>query len=335
MWHPKVVNEDVPLSLWMQMFAIPDHENMVPKLQEQLEEELARMTGASVKLTSQPSTGSDSPSKQAQIQPVTSGGFAQLGHGDRRWGPSRAANAHGQRQAQASSAGPIADLIDVSLDDAADHAAAPAKPQATQAADIDLLGEEFAKPQLGLISFDSVAAPAATAAPPGPAPGPVLQRTSADLGSLDFGLGAATTTTPGFEQKHAGPTPLAGFEQNAGPTLPAGQQSAFGFVSASPAQDPTPLAATGVIPTSGPAQGTAPMPATGTGSGPSAFGFIAANSPEPKLDLAALYSSSSAPAPGPGTDVKFAPLMGFEQQDAGPTLQQDRWSSCSTTCSQA
>jgi len=308
LWYPKVVNEDVPLSLWMQMFAVPDHEAMVPKLQAQLEEMLERLSGASVKLINQPGTGGSSNSEQTKIESVNSG-FAQLATGNQRWGPSRISNENEATKAKASTPAPVADLIDVSLDDAAEHAAASAKPQATATVHTDLLGEEeSAKPQLGLISFDSVEAPAAKAAPPGPAPGPAQQTISDDLVSLDFGLGAATTTTHGRND----PERLVASETDH--VAATGQQSGFGFVSASPVHD------------------AATLPATG--GGPSAFGFIAASSPQPKLDLAALYSNSSVPVPGPGNDVKFAPLLGFEQQDAGSTtpagslerLQQDMFS---------
>ncbi|CAE8616064.1 unnamed protein product [Polarella glacialis] len=111
--------EDIPLSIWMQMYVLPDHEAMLPMLKSQLQEELSRQPQA--QLPARP--------KQAPAAPaaVAAAAVATVP----RWGPaSPAADPSPSQRLIAAPAATVSDLIDVSLDDGPEliPAAAAASP---------------------------------------------------------------------------------------------------------------------------------------------------------------------------------------------------------------
>lgn len=137
--------EEPPLSLWMQMYAVPDHEAMLPKLQAQLEDERARqdrLGGAQ----RQPGPGSAGDMACARPAQAPAGGSSAAGAARPaaapRWGPA----ARGPAQAAGASTAPAApDLIDVSLEDG---------PAATVGADLLGSGAVGSLPRLGAAGPD-------------------------------------------------------------------------------------------------------------------------------------------------------------------------------------
>ena len=77
-----------PLSLWLQMYAVPDHAALLPKLQSQLEEELLRFNGGVA-----PSGGPRAGAAQPQGPRLGGAADAQQKQPPPRWGPAGRANA--------------------------------------------------------------------------------------------------------------------------------------------------------------------------------------------------------------------------------------------------
>lgn len=93
--------DDLPPALWMQMYVLPDHAAMVPKLHEQLLEETNR----------QPKSVAPSPNQalpKPKAQPKAAGGYAQTSSPPQVWGPGSTGRSTTQT---------VEDLIDVTLED--------------------------------------------------------------------------------------------------------------------------------------------------------------------------------------------------------------------------
>lgn len=99
------LGEQIPMSLWMQMYVLPDHEAMVPMLKAQMEETITKQMQAT---KPQQTTRHQHASMVAAAAPAASG----PSEAPRRWGPPKAAAAVGASPLPTST-----NLIDVSLDD--------------------------------------------------------------------------------------------------------------------------------------------------------------------------------------------------------------------------
>lgn len=100
------LGEDLPMSLWMQMYVLPDHEAMVPMLKAQLEETITQQSRTLQAAKPQQAAGG-----HVAKAPAPSAGPSEA---PRRWGPPKAAASSG---AGASPCPSNTNLIDVSLDD--------------------------------------------------------------------------------------------------------------------------------------------------------------------------------------------------------------------------
>lgn len=94
--------DDLPISLWMQMYVLPDHAAMVPKLHAQLLEETSRQP----QMAAAPAAAQALPKASGQPK---AGGYAQTANPPAVWGPSSAGKKSGAQT--------VEDLIDVTLED--------------------------------------------------------------------------------------------------------------------------------------------------------------------------------------------------------------------------
>jgi hypothetical protein len=101
---PLQTQDEIPPALWMQMYVLPDHADMVPKLEAQLNEVIARQPKCT-----QPAAAPQERAPAAQQVESKSAGYAQTSIPP-RWGPGVTGKAAPQTQA-------MEDLIDVTLDD--------------------------------------------------------------------------------------------------------------------------------------------------------------------------------------------------------------------------
>eukprot|EP00931_Biecheleriopsis_adriatica_P101224 TRINITY_DN76403_c0_g1_i1.p1 TRINITY_DN76403_c0_g1~~TRINITY_DN76403_c0_g1_i1.p1 ORF type:complete len:457 (-),score=105.45 TRINITY_DN76403_c0_g1_i1:22-1392(-) len=185
--------EDVPLSIWMQMYVFPDHEAMLPMLKAQLEEEIARGQTA-------PSAGQPRSTRGYQQQVQASTGSSAAAAAAPRWGPAKSPGG-----AATKSAGVVSDLIDVSLDDGPELIPATAAPGVPAA------------PRMGggLLDLDDgpELIPVAPADSSGGLPRLEVSDPAPCSGSSAFGFIASSSSA-------------------AGPPPPSNAPSAFGFIAA-------------------------------------------------------------------------------------------------------
>mmetsp|Transcript_95579 Transcript_95579/g.276037 ORF Transcript_95579/g.276037 Transcript_95579/m.276037 type:complete len:511 (-) Transcript_95579:74-1606(-) len=280
-----------PLSLWMQMYALPDHEGWRQQLEEQLEREIREQPGGRQAASVAPGRGFvANESGAASGGPRRLADVAAASGSAPRWGPPPT-KAAPQSDLLDFSAG---DLVDVSLDE--DHPPASAGASATHCAE-ELLSLEpvDALPMLG--------SEAASGAKPSPPTAFGFIASSQSTLQKPGGPTGGSSTSPSalmgvFESATASPSPST---ESAGATV--GTSSAFGFLSASPGSSSSPSVSPG-------AQGRS-----------SAFGFIAASKPAATLDLASLYSASvEVPKPlalDPVTPARFDCLLDMGRNDFG------------------
>lgn len=312
--------DDVPLSLWMQMYVLPDHEAMRPTIQAQLEHEIAKVPGSQLQQVRAPGSG---PPAQPQAQPARDFSQVAAATGTQpRWGPAASPSS-----ARDSAAAAAPDLLDVSLDDDVhDWSQPPAAARQPELAgtgfgvddgvlgdllDLDIVGQASALPRLGFLpvvgsptsgaAFDLASAFGGGAAAPAPPaagssafgfvaassqlPAPTSADSSTGVGAFGFVTAASATA--------AAPSTGGSLDFAAGSTLAqAFGGSAFGY-------------GTSLVP-------TASVPAAAG----SVFGFIAAGSasgsPSAALDLEALYKDPGRvpPASRPLTDFSALTEIG-------------------------
>jgi hypothetical protein len=255
---PLESKDEIPPALWMQMYVLPDHESLIPKLHAQLNQILG--LDAQPQLPKQ-HIGPHHNAKPAAQGParVTAAPGPALASAAPRWGPASAGKS-GPQQVQSQV---VDDLIDVTL---GDSPSIHAHDQPVNLLD-DLDG------LIPLDDFDSLI-PSSSSGGGQPAQG---------LGQDSLhDLRVASGLLPAMGQD----LPHLGGAKTSSAGLPVA--SGFGFVHGGSQG----YAASQPVMQSSPFPAAAP---TTTSSGSSAFGFIAGSSEVSQLDLAALYANSEPP----------------------------------------
>eukprot|EP00928_Gymnodinium_smaydae_P004111 TRINITY_DN11432_c0_g3_i1.p1 TRINITY_DN11432_c0_g3~~TRINITY_DN11432_c0_g3_i1.p1 ORF type:complete len:499 (-),score=75.42 TRINITY_DN11432_c0_g3_i1:172-1668(-) len=258
--------EQLPLSLWMQMYALPDHESFTPELNAQLERVISSFQAGTPEqgqamLKEAPALQQKQEQKDNEDAPAASCSTSGLRVASApRWGPAAAAK---NTQAAASNTQrapePPKESMNLLDFDAHDGSQTAAPVQS-----VDLLGNDAPSTgPLGTSLGDVLVGPSPTSA---------------------FGFIASSCS--GSDAQVSG--------------MPSSNFGASGYNAHSSVQQSYASTALPVAPAAPPADGA------------SAFGFIAAGSPSPTLDLAALYRDTGKPGEDPlakpAVNAKFAPL---------------------------
>lgn len=195
--------DDLPPALWMQMYVLPDHEAMLPKLQAQLNEENSRQPKSAAAPAQQPHARTAPQARTSAGPQQAAGGQTAQASAPPRWGPPKGAAAPTQT---------VNDLIDVTLDD----------PQESPNLLDDLIDTgDAGLGGLGGLTFVDQDLPHIGTAP-------------ASAGNLPVasGFSFVNNSPAGYSAPEPAPAPQPDFLAPS-PALPAGGPSAFGFIAAS------------------------------------------------------------------------------------------------------